>query len=111
LIVGTKSNHLIEGQPGGRPSRADLYQPYAYVHRYDCQRAYLLYPQTAGSVPRDLDAMGRGDSHAGTVGVRFVDMRRRLWTREGRAALSEELAGIVAEALDIAAPDIVGAIA
>ena len=99
LIVDTKWKRLSE-EESGRPSRPDLYQLYAYLHRYDCRRAYLLYPKAAGVQARDLGARGRNDSHAGTVGVRFVDLNRKLWTREGKAALAEELTDIVREGLD-----------
>lgn len=37
------------------------------------------------------------------MGVRFVDLNRKLWTREGRTALADELAVIVGEGLDLAA--------
>jgi hypothetical protein len=37
------------------------------------------------------------------VGVRFVDLNRKLWTREGKTALADELAVIVREGLDLAA--------
>lgn len=101
LIVDTKWKRLSE-KDGGRPGRSDLYQLYAYLHRFECHRAYLLYPKAAGVLPRDLHALARhkGD-HVGTVGVRFVDLNRKLWTREGRAALAEELAVIVDEGLAI----------
>jgi 5-methylcytosine-specific restriction enzyme subunit McrC len=102
LIIDTKWKRLSE-EEGGRPSRADLYQLYAYLHRFDCQRAHLLYPKAAGIQTRDLNARGRNDSDAGTVGVRFIDLNRKLWTREGRTALADELAVIVREGLDLAA--------
>lgn len=108
LIVDTKWKRLAD-EAGGRPSRPDLYQLYAYLHRYDCQRAFLLYPKAAGVQMRDLGARGRNDSHAGTVGVRFVDLNRKLWTREGKAALADELANIVREGLELVAPKAVGA--
>lgn len=102
LIVDTKWKRLSEDE-GGRPSRPDLYQLYAYLHRYDCQRAYLLYPKAAGVLPRDLQALARhaGD-HVGTVGVRFVDLNRKLWTREGKTALADELAVVIHEGLALA---------
>lgn len=102
LIIDTKWKRLSE-EEGGRPSRSDLYQLYAYLHRYDCQRAHLLYPKAAGVQTRDLNARGRNDSDAGIVGVRFVDLNRKLWTREGKNALTNELAVIVREGLDLAA--------
>lgn len=103
LIVDTKWKRLSEDE-GGRPSRQDLYQLYAYLHRYDCQRVYLLYPKAAAVLPRDLQALARqtGDP-VGTVGVRFLDLNRKLWTRDGKAALANELELIVREGLDLAA--------
>ncbi len=103
LIVDTKWKRLSE-KDGGRPSRADLYQLYAYLHRFDCDRAYLLYPKVAGISPRVLRAFGRADAHVGTVGVRFVDLNRRLWTREGKDALAKELEEIVRDGLLPTAP-------
>jgi 5-methylcytosine-specific restriction enzyme subunit McrC len=102
LIVDTKWKRLSE-EEGGRPSRPDLYQLYAYLHRFDCERAYLLYPKAAGVQARDLQALARqaGD-HVGTVGMRFVDMDRKLWTREGKMALADELSAIVRQGLDLA---------
>lgn len=108
LIVDTKWKRLTE-DVSGRPSRADLYQLYAYLHRYDCQRAHLLYPKAEEVAPRDLRACGRDNAHAGTVGVRFVDLNRKLWTREVKSALADELASIVREGLDLAATESVGA--
>jgi len=102
LIIDTKWKRLSE-EEGGRPSRPDLYQLYAYLHRYDCQRAHLLYPKAAGVETRDLNARGRNDSNAGIVGVRFVDLNRKLWTSEGKTALADELAAIVREGLDLVA--------
>lgn len=101
LIIDTKWKRLSE-EDGRRPSRADLYQLYAYLHRYDCRRAYLLYPRAVGVPPRDLQALTRhaGD-YVGTVGMRFVDLSGKLWTREGKKALADELAAIVREGLDL----------
>ncbi|MBL8622906.1 MAG: hypothetical protein JNK64_16435 [Myxococcales bacterium] len=101
LIIDTKWKRLVE-EEGGRPSRPDLYQLYAYLHRYDCQRAHLLYPSATNVTKRDLQARGRNDSDVGTVGVRFVNLNRRLWTHDGKTALADELAAIVREGLGLA---------
>ena len=37
------------------------------------------------------------------MGVRFVNLNRKLWTREGKTALADELAVIISEGLDLAA--------
>jgi 5-methylcytosine-specific restriction enzyme subunit McrC len=107
LIVDTKWKRLAL-EDRNRPSQPDLYQLYAYLHRYECERAFLLYPLTAGVNARDLHAMARNaDAHVGTVGVRFVDLNRKLWTRDGRAALATELENLVREGLSFgdAAPE------
>jgi 5-methylcytosine-specific restriction enzyme subunit McrC len=102
LIIDTKWKRLSAGD-AARPANGDLYQLYAYLHRYECQQAYLLYPKTAGVSPRDLHALARhAGEQVGRVGVRFVDLGRRLWTRAGRSALADELAVIVREGLDVA---------
>ena len=97
LIIDTKWKRLSD-KHAARPSNDDLYQLYAYLHRYDCDRAFLLYPHTDGVSTRDLDALARhAGTRVGTVGVRFVDLRHRLWTNSGRAALAQQLETIVRE--------------
>lgn len=44
---------------GDRPTRPDVYQLYAYLHRYECERANVLFPTAAGVQMRDLHARGR----------------------------------------------------
>ena len=101
LIVDTKWKRLDPNR-GSRPSNSDLYQLYAYLHRYGCERAFLLYPQVDGVRTSGLRAMGPGkDNASGEVGVRFVDLRLKLWTSEGRAALARELDAIVREGLGL----------
>ncbi len=97
LIVDTKWKRLKADQ-GARPSNEDLYQLYAYVNRYECQRACLLYPKVGDAEARDLRALARhaGDD-VGTVGVRFVDLGGKLWTSVGREALARALTALVRE--------------
>ena len=104
LIIDTKWKRLSE-EDGGRPPRSDLYQLYAYLHRFECQRVYLLYPQAVNVPPRDFQALARsaGDP-VGTVGVRFVDLSGKLWTREGKTALANDLDDIVRKGLDLTKP-------
>ena len=91
LIIDTKWKRLPD-RSTARPGNADLYQLYAYLHRYDCKCAFLLYPHTDGAAMRDFDALARHvDDKVGTVGVRFVDLRHRLWTGAGRKALAAQL--------------------
>jgi hypothetical protein len=37
------------------------------------------------------------------VGVRFVDLNKKLWTRDGKTALADELAVIVRDGLGLTA--------
>lgn len=99
LVLDTKWKKLSEAK-NARPSDPDLYQLYAYLHRYNCERATLLYPARANVVPRDLDALhGKNGEKAGTIGVRFIDMSRPLWTPKGKTDLAKELATIIREGL------------
>lgn len=111
LIVDTKWKRLSRDR-AARPKNADLYQLYAYLNRYDCQRAFLLYPQTEGVTARDLDALiGQSGHTQAIVGVRLVDLRRHLWTNEGRAALATELEALVREGFGVAANSVESAAA
>ncbi len=111
LVLDTKWKRLSEAK-GARPSDPDLYQLYAYLHRYDCERATLLYPARANVAPRDLDALrNKHGEKAGTIGVRFVDVGRPLWTSKGRADLAKELTGIIREGLGLAGAEPVEATA
>ncbi|MEQ1564188.1 MAG: hypothetical protein ABMA64_01030 [Myxococcota bacterium] len=102
LIIDTKWKRL-DPTGGSRPSNTDLYQLYAYLHRYGCKRAFLLYPRVDGVREAGYRAMGPGkDNSTGTVGTRFVDLRVRLWTAAGRAALAKELDTIVRQGFCLA---------
>jgi 5-methylcytosine-specific restriction enzyme subunit McrC len=104
LVLDTKWKRLSEAK-AARPSDPDLYQLYAYLHRYDCERATLLYPARAKLDRRDLDALRskRGEK-AGTIGVRFVDVSSPLWTPNGNADLARALADIISEGLGLSEP-------
>jgi 5-methylcytosine-specific restriction enzyme subunit McrC len=105
LVVDTKWKRL-DTEKKLRPANADLYQLYAYLHRFDCQRAFLLYPSTAEVSTRDLHALARHEHDpVGTVGVRFVTLGGKLWTREGKDALAGELENLVREGLNLPAQE------
>lgn len=104
LVLDTKWKRLSEAK-AARPSDPDLYQLYAYLHRYDCERATLLYPARAKLDRRDLDALrSKGGEKAGTIGVRFVDVSNPLWTPNGKADLAKALAEIISEGLGLSEP-------
>ena len=105
LVLDTKWKRLSENK-AARPSDPDLYQLYAYLHRYSCGRAILLYPARAGVVARDLEALrgkpgAKAGENAGTVGVSFVDVSRTLRTPQGKAELARELKGIIRRGLGL----------
>ncbi|MCB9797536.1 MAG: hypothetical protein H6741_33010 [Alphaproteobacteria bacterium] len=101
LIIDTKWKRLAPGR-GSRPSNSDLYQLYAYLHRYGCKQAYLLYPRVDGVREAGYRAMGPGkDNATGEVGTRFLDLRPNLATAGGRAVLAAELTRIVREGLGL----------
>lgn len=101
LVIDTKWKRLADASRG-RPNNADLYQLYAYLRRYECETAYLLYPKVSGAERRDLNALAARDERVGQVGVRFVDLGgKRLWTTSGREALKLELLELVREGLGV----------
>ena len=103
LIIDTKWKRLPENKPS-RPDDKDLYQLYAYLNRYGCDRVVLLYPQTAGVAQRDFVALrGSDEKPVGSIGVRFVDLRHQLWTVAGKTELARQLEVIVREGFDPAA--------
>ena len=101
LVVDTKWKRLSP-KKNVRPDDGDLYQLYAYLQRYECKNAYLLYPGGEGLAPRTLEALHK---HAGVgvgnVGVRFVDMKRSLRDPHGRSELAKQLAEILREGLGL----------
>jgi 5-methylcytosine-specific restriction enzyme subunit McrC len=104
LVLDTKWKRLSKSK-AARPSDPDLYQLYAYLHRYDSERATLLYPTRANVNPRDLDALrNREGKKAGTIGVRFVDVSSPLWTPKGKADLAKALMDIISEGLGLTEP-------
>jgi 5-methylcytosine-specific restriction enzyme subunit McrC len=106
LVLDTKWKRLAEAK-AARPTDADLYQLYAYLRRYESEMATLLYPARANVVRRDLEALrSKDDEKAGTIGVRFVDVSRELWTAKGRAELAKELDAIIRNGLGL--PDASG---
>jgi 5-methylcytosine-specific restriction enzyme subunit McrC len=56
VIVDTKWKRM----DGGKVSRGDLYQLYAYAKRYDASRCVLLFPEVAGAVPAEYTLEGDG---------------------------------------------------
>ncbi|MCU0656177.1 MAG: McrC family protein [Polyangiaceae bacterium] len=101
LVIDTKWKRF-EAHKLARPDNGDLYQLYAYLHRYECQNAYLLYPKVTGVEPRTFTALrGHRPEESGQVGVRFVNVNRNLRNPEGREGLADELTALVREGLGL----------
>ena len=92
VVVDTKWKHLARGGKQRRASRADLYQLYAYLQRFEARRTVLLYPRVPGVAPDSLEAFEQGDgAGARRVEVRFVDVSVDLASESGRCMLASEL--------------------
>ncbi|MFU8802654.1 MAG: McrC family protein [Bradymonadaceae bacterium] len=92
VVLDTKWKRLN----GGKSYRqgvtgADLYQLFAYAHRYKAGQSVLLYPWVEGAQPRIMQVPDTSQ----TVHVRFVRLDRDLGSRAGREALAEELRGML----------------
>jgi 5-methylcytosine-specific restriction enzyme subunit McrC len=110
LVIDTKWKRLSQ-QKSVRPDDGDLYQLYAYLHRYECKNVYLLYPGGVEFGPRTLEALRlREGKGAGNVGVRFVDMKRSLREPNERSELAKQLAEMLREGLELPEPVAVEAV-
>ena len=89
LVLDTKWKQF-----SGKVGRDDLYQIYAYTKRYECRRSVLLYPYVLEAKCLDFDIMGT-DGATEQVGVRFVNLRRNLYSE--RDTLACELTHVVKE--------------
>jgi len=92
LVLDTKWKRLRTDAEDSRNgvSQADLYQLYAYAHRYDSADNVLLYPRVEGVSPKTYYLEGEGDRK---LRVAFVDLNRDL--QRDRRAFSGELRQIV----------------
>ena len=89
--VGT----LTERAQGG-VSGSDLYQLFAYTHRYGCGQSTLLYPKIPGTRDRDFHILNQNDERCGQrVNVRYVNISRDLHASVERDALTSELEYLV----------------
>ncbi len=98
LVIDTKWKRLKPTKVGnqGNVSRDDLYQLYAYTHRYDCSQSILLYPQVPGAVEQDFHLFDSQDQVTDTkVTVRLVNLHRNLHSEQERIELASELQELV----------------
>lgn len=99
LVVDTKWKRLDPARKAHRPSREDLYQMFAYAHRFHCARNLLLYPRADAVVPDDYTVPDPSGAPPGArIGLRFVGLSRDL--RAESRALASELVALVATELD-----------
>ena len=98
LVIDTKWKRLKPTFKGnqGNVSSGDLYQLYAYTHRYDCRQSLLLYPQVPGVVEQDYHLFDRHDQLTDSkVGIRLVNLHRNLHSEQERTALADELEDLI----------------
>lgn len=99
LIIDTKWKRL-NAKEGYCPSNTDLYQLYAYVHRFGCLQAILLYPRVADEKEVCFQAMGSDNKQPiRQVSTKFVNMSGSLSTIQGKRALADELTRLLKDAL------------
>lgn len=96
LIIDTKWKHLksdVEDAKNG-VSQADIYQLYAYAHRYDSPENVLLFPDVPGVSPKIYCVDGPFCRHR--IRVEFVKLNRDL--RKEGWAFREELKKVICPA-------------
>lgn len=99
LLVGDTKWKVLDPKSGGKPSRDDFYQLYAYVRRFGCDSAFLLYPRVPEAAPHEFHALDHLGDKVGQVGTRFVNLSVDLNTPTGRDLLASELEAILRDAL------------
>lgn len=93
LILDTKWKRLkadVEDSKNG-VRQADLYQMYAYAHRYGSADNVLLYPRVDGATAKKYHLAGEDGK---VIRVEFINLNRDL--RKDQAAFGEELRAILA---------------
>ena len=99
LVVDTKWKQLAPGGGRGGVGREDLYQLFAYLHRYGCERSVLLYPHLPDLEPREFDVLDEKGVTSKQVWVRTVKLHANLHQEAGRQQLADELEQILATGL------------
>lgn len=105
LVIDTKWKRMQSEREDGRLriGNADLYQLYAYADRFDARQSLLLYPKLAQSREQDFDLVDPQEKLKGRhLGVRFVNLHRKLSSTAERLALAEELKTMIQTGLTIA---------
>lgn len=94
LLIDTKYKGLNVNDAMDGVSESDIYQMYAYAHRYDCPRVLLLYPQTAELRAPIYQEYGLAHTNKRIV-VATVDIRADLGASWGREAIAHNLSTIL----------------
>jgi len=78
LILDTKWKHLLSDQEDRKNgvSQGDIYQLYAYAHRYGCQDNVLLFPSVGGVSPKSYFIEGNKQNHQ--IRIEFLMLNRDL---------------------------------
>lgn len=107
LIRDPKGNHLVIDTKWKRlksynlksqsnVSSSDLYQLYAYTHRYGCNQSILLYPRVLGVVEQDYHLLDHKDQCTDNkVALRLVNLHRNLHSKQEQSRLADELGKLI----------------
>jgi 5-methylcytosine-specific restriction enzyme subunit McrC len=84
LILDTKWKQLKSDKEDAKNgiSQSDIYQIYAYAHRYECPDNVLLFPHVGGASPKSYIIEGNCCSHR--IRVEFLRFNRDL-RKDGEA--------------------------
>lgn len=85
IIVDTKWKRLVSDLDDTKNgvSQSDIYQLYAYAHRFNCEKNVLLFPQVPGATPRIYSLAG--DISGKRLKIAYVDLNYDL--RQDRTRL------------------------
>jgi len=96
MIIDTKWKHLktSEVDANNGVAQSDIYQLYAYAHRYQSPHNVLLYPQVKGIDPQHLQIIG-GDGGVDEkhIHVEFINLHKDM--RKGTQRLKGEMREII----------------
>jgi 5-methylcytosine-specific restriction endonuclease McrBC regulatory subunit McrC len=70
--------------------QADLYQLYAYAHRYDSPDNVLLYPRVRGVTAKTYSLVGEEGKR---IRIEFIDLNRDL--RRQKKAFGDDLRRVI----------------
>ena len=75
IVMDTKWKRLNKGNKNYGISQADMYQMYAYSHKYDANQVWLIYPNTEEMKDiENIEYISHEENHDVCVKVFFVDV-------------------------------------